>query len=106
MNDDQKLNDLQAQIDALKAKTQPKPEVVTQESENMSVGMRAGAELVGCIGGAALIGYGLDRWLDTKPWALIIMLLLGVATAFMNIWKATQNMGSAVGFKKPMDDPK
>lgn len=102
MNEDRKLSDMQAQIDALKAKTTPKADPKAEaQAESMSVGMRAGTELVGAIGGAALIGYGLDRWLDTKPWLLIVMLVLGVATGFLNVWKTTQNMGSGVGIKKP-----
>ena len=104
MGEDQKLKDLQAQIDALKQKTAPtKGDGTTADSRNMSVGMRAGTELVGAIGGAALIGYGLDRWLGTKPWGLIILLILGIFTGFMNVWKTTQGGGTAVGYKN-MDD--
>lgn len=105
MQDDQNLNDLQSQIDALRAKTEPKPvsKEASTNAESMSLGMRAGTELVGCIGGSALIGYGLDRWLGTNPWIMIVMVVLGVGAAFLNIWKATQNMGSGVGFKKPED---
>lgn len=108
MSQDPKLNDLQSQIDALREKTEPKkPSPKTEaNAESMSIGMRAGTELVGCIGGSALIGYGLDRWLGTNPWIMIVMMVLGVGAAFMNIWKATQNMGSGVGFKKPEDKPK
>jgi ATP synthase protein I len=100
-NDDQKLQDLQAQIDALKEKTEPRPEKPTAQAENMSLGMRAGTELIGAIGGSALIGYGLDRWLGTAPWIMIVLLILGVGAGFMNVWKVTQGMGSSVGFKKP-----
>jgi ATP synthase protein I len=100
--DDKKLSDLQAQIDAMKAKTNPEPDKKAEaNAEAMSLGMRAGTELVGTIGGSALIGYGLDRWLETKPWLLIVMLVLGTGAAFFNIYKTTQNGGSAVGFKKP-----
>jgi ATP synthase protein I len=107
MSDDQKLKDMQAQIDALHKKIDPKPSKdATQNAENMSVGMRAGTELVGAIGGSALIGYGIDQWLGTKPWGLIILLVLGIGAGFMNVYKTTQNMGSAVGFKKPENDPK
>ncbi|MBU6234909.1 MAG: AtpZ/AtpI family protein [Alphaproteobacteria bacterium] len=92
MNDESKLKDLQAQIDALKTKTEPKNAAGgSDESESMSVGMRAGTELVGATVGSALIGYGLDSWLGTKPWFLIIIFLLGVCAAFLNIWKITEN---------------
>lgn len=107
MNDDQKLKDLQSQIDALKERAAPKVDPKAEaNAENMSVGMRAGTELIGAILGSALIGYGLDRWLDTAPWIMIVMLVLGVGAGFLNVWKTTQNMGSAVGFKKPPQEPK
>lgn len=107
MNDEQKLQEMQAKIDALHAKIDPKPDPKAEaNAENMSVGMRAGTELIGAIGGSALIGYGLDRWWNTAPWAMMVMLLLGIATGFMNVWKTTQNMGSSVGFKKPEEPPK
>ncbi len=99
-NEKEQMEDLQSRIDALRAKTEPKPAEVTADAENMSVGVRAGTELVGAIGGAGLIGYGLDAWLGTKPWLLIVMLLLGVGAGFLNVWKTTQNMGTTVGFKK------
>lgn len=105
-NDTDKLKDMQAQIDALKLKHDPKSTKGTDDAESMNVGMRAGTELVGAIGGAALIGYGIDRWLEIKPWGLIIMLLLGVAVGFMNVWKLTQTVSSAVGYKKNNDPQK
>ncbi|MCB1538916.1 MAG: AtpZ/AtpI family protein [Alphaproteobacteria bacterium] len=98
--DDSKLKDMQAQIDALRAKTAPKPARATKDAENMSQGLRAGTELLGAIGGAGLIGYALDRWLGTTPWLLIILLILGVGTGFLNVWKTTQNIGTTVGYKK------
>lgn len=102
MSDNDKFNDLQAQIDALKGQTQPEvnTDVRSQDSESMSMGVRAGTELVGAIVVCGAIGYGLDRWLDTKPWMLILFLFLGVCTGFLNVYRVTQNLGSAVGYKK------
>ena len=97
--EDQKLQDLQAQIDAMKVKTAPKPEKVSDESEAMSLGARAGTELVGTILVSGAIGYGLDRWLGTTPWILVVMLLLGITAAFYGVYKTTQNQGTSVGFK-------
>jgi F0F1-type ATP synthase assembly protein I len=34
----------------------------------------------------ALIGYYLDKWLDTSPWLLLIFLGLGIAAAFRNLY--------------------
>lgn len=107
MNDDQKLKSLQAQIDALKAKTAPaKGDGTTADSRSLSAGVRAGTELVGATFGAALIGYGLDRWLETKPLFLIVLLLLGICAGFFNIWKLTQNQDVSQYPKKVSDNEK
>jgi len=34
----------------------------------------------------ALIGYYLDKWLDTSPWFLLIFLGFGIAAAFRNLY--------------------
>ncbi|HEY8963330.1 MAG TPA: AtpZ/AtpI family protein [Alphaproteobacteria bacterium] len=99
--DDQKLKEMQAQIDALRDKTQPKPVKRTDDSEAMSLGMRAGTELVGTILVAGAIGYGLDQLFETKPWIMVAMLVLGIIAAFYNVYKTTMNQGTSVGFKKP-----
>jgi len=101
MNDDQKLKDIQTQIDALRDKTQPKEVDRTADAEAMSLGMRAGTELVGTILVSGAIGYGLDRFFETSPWILIVMLVLGTIAGFYSIYKTTQNQESSVGFKNP-----
>tara|TARA_B100001750_G_C15513046_1_gene605002 strand:- start:1820 stop:2161 length:342 start_codon:yes stop_codon:yes gene_type:complete len=70
-----------------------------EDSESMAVGLRAGAELVTSIAAGGLIGYWLDNWLETKPIFLIAMLLLGVITGFVNVWRTTRNIGYQVGYK-------
>jgi ATP synthase protein I len=45
-------------------------------------GWAVGIEFVGTMLVCGFIGWGIDRWLDTKtPWGLIAMLLLGFAAA-------------------------
>jgi len=34
----------------------------------------------------ALIGYYLDKWLDTSPWLLLIFIGFGIAAAFRNLY--------------------
>ena len=68
------------------------------ENENMQLGIRAGTELlVGLVAGGG-IGYGLDMYFETKPFLFIAFLLLGVCSAFLNIYKITQKIGTGVGF--------
>lgn len=76
------------------------------DSESMNVGLRAGAELITSIAAGGLIGYGLDQWLSTKPIFLIAMLVLGVITGFVNVWRTIQNVGYQVGYKNLKDNKK
>ena len=34
----------------------------------------------------ALIGYYLDKWLDTSPWLFLIFVGFGIAAAFRNLY--------------------
>ena len=56
-------------------------------SQAMSVGFRVATELVAnvCVGG--LIGWQLDKWLDTGPFLLLIFLGLGVASGFWSVYR-------------------
>ena len=56
-----------------------------QSSEKIGIGMRIALELVaGVIVGAA-IGLGLDYWLGTKPWLLIVFFVVGSVAGFLNV---------------------
>ncbi|QIG79235.1 AtpZ/AtpI family protein [Stakelama tenebrarum] len=52
---------------------------------NYRLGNRVLAELIGGMVGGALIGWVLDRFLGTSPWLLLVLLFLGIASAFRNI---------------------
>ena len=85
-----------AQFKSGKSSVEAKQSDKLKDAENMNNGIRAGAELVTTIGAGALIGYGLDSWLETKPLFLIIFLLAGVCAGFFNIYRITQNIGASV----------
>ena len=92
---------LEERIKQAKAESQDKKLAERrQDAENMSNGMRAGAELIGSIGGGAFIGWLLDQWLESAPLMLIIFLLLGIVTGFVNVYRTTQNIGHAPGYSQ------
>lgn len=50
--------------------------------------VRGGAlafEFTGTIGGAAVCGWGIDRWLGTEPWGLMVLSVVGVAGGFVRL---------------------
>lgn len=97
MSDPQDIQNLQ---DKIKAARQQKAEGVKAPASDSRQGVQAGIELAGAIFISTAIGYGLDSWLGTKPAFLLIMFFFGVCTGFYNVYRLTQNMGTAVGIKK------
>ena len=59
---------------------------------------RIGTEIVVAVAVGGGIGYLIDSWLDTKPWFLIVFLLLGNAAGLWNVFRLTNNKGYAAGF--------
>lgn len=75
---------LKAAANADKARTgtvQRKPE------KGYSQGSRVLAELIAGPAGGALLGWLLDRWFGTSPWALLALMTLGIAAAFRSIFR-------------------
>jgi ATP synthase protein I len=42
-------------------------------------------------------GYVLDRWLGTSPWLLLVGLLLGIVSGFVNLFRAAGLFGREGG---------
>lgn len=53
-------------------------------------GNRVLAEMIAGPAGGALVGWLLDRWLGTAPWALLVLLALGIGVAIRNIYRISQ----------------
>ena len=45
-----------------------------------------GTNMVACTVVGLVMGYFLDRWLNTAPWMLLLWLLLGIVAGFRNIY--------------------
>ncbi len=58
-----------------------------QQASAMAIGLRVGVELVSALVVAVGIGWGLDRWLGTKPWLLALFVPIGGAAGVMNVWR-------------------
>lgn len=52
---------------------------------NYRLGSRVLSELIGGIGGGALVGWVIDRFAGTSPWGLLVLMFLGIIVAFRNI---------------------
>ncbi len=59
-------------------------------AKGMRQGNRVLTELIAGPAGGALVGWLFDRWLETAPWFLLLCMFLGIAVAFRNIYKISQ----------------
>ena len=67
----------------------------------LGFGFRIGIELVVAVVVATALGWAIDRWLGTRPWAMIVLFFLGVAAGMLNVYRAVTGVGGAVGFRQP-----
>ncbi len=87
---DSRLDALDAQLGAAHVKEAIRTGKNRAIPKGQSQGMRVVSELIGAPLGGAIVGWVLDRWLHTKPWLLLVMLLLGFAVAVRNIYKISK----------------
>ncbi len=92
---DERLKRLEAERGLSEAKVAEKA-----SKSGLNQGMRAGTDLVGGVLFGIGVGYGLDRWLDTKPWCLIIFFFLGTVAGFLNVYRSLAGYGYGVGYRK------
>jgi len=65
-----------------------KGKVIRQIASYSTLGLEMGLSVA--VG--AVIGYYLDKWLDTEPWFLIIFLLFGVVAGFRSLYRALKRL--------------
>lgn len=61
-----------------------------QESTNITgnrLALRVGSEFFSAILVGLFVGYGIDSLFGTKPWGMVVMILLGFLAGFRNIFK-------------------
>ena len=54
---------------------------------SMGIGLRVGVEMVSALAVAVGIGWWLDSYFHTKPFLLILFVLLGGAAGIANVWR-------------------
>lgn len=96
------LSDLRARI--ARIREHEAAEVRRQGRASLSGGgvvLRVGIEMAGTLAVGVAIGWGLDTWLGTKPWLMVVFLFLGGAAGILNVYRAVSNIGLAPGYRHP-----
>ncbi len=85
-----RLEALKSELGDAKARDEAEHKGKSGSGSNASAlgaGMRATSEMVAGILVGTGIGFLLDRFFGTKPWLLIIFMMLGMAAGFRNIYR-------------------
>jgi ATP synthase protein I len=83
---DGNLDRFDERLRAAKAKIAPEPRQIATSA--LGQGLRYAMEIVaGAVVGGG-IGWWIDRWLGSRPWAGLLFLLLGMAAGFVNLMRA------------------
>ena len=78
------LESLEARLAEAKARHAP-VEPIRVAGGALAQGFRYAAEIVAATAVGTAIGWQLDRWLGSKPWLLLVFMLLGLAAGFVNL---------------------
>lgn len=54
----------------------------------MNFGLRAGSQFVSAVVVGGGLGWAIDRWLGTKPFAMLILMVLMFVAAMANVWRS------------------
>ena len=107
MSDDRPSDDLARlaeRLDKARAQEREKPAGGggngAGNQQALGIGFRIGIEFVVAIIVATGLGWAFDHVLGTKPFAMIVMFFLGVATGMLNVYRALTGQGGAVGFRR------
>ncbi|MFH6781454.1 MULTISPECIES: AtpZ/AtpI family protein [Methylobacterium] len=86
-----RLKRLEMQIDRKRPAASPDPSSRQQSGQPSSLGiaMRLSTEFVAGVLAGGLLGWGCDRLLGTKPWGLIVLLVLGFAAGIYNVMRVS-----------------
>lgn len=86
-----RAGEIDQRLSEAKAQYAPKPDA-RQRGQAMGQGLRIAVELVVGVGFGAIVGWWLDGLLNTRPWLMVVMVLLGFAAGMMNIIRTAQRL--------------
>ena len=59
----------------------------------MGLAFRVAVELVSALAVGVGLGWLIDRWLGTGPWAMVVMFFFGAAAGILNVYRAVEGLG-------------
>ena len=87
------LDDLDSRLKRARRAPSADPGPAASRS-GLATALRLAAEMVSALIVGGAIGWFLDRWLDTRPWLLLVFLLFGAVAGMLNAYRAAMRMSA------------
>lgn len=94
------LDELNTRLDKARAANEPKKSSGLNEGTTYGIATRLVAELVAGLLVGVFVGWYLDRLFDTKPWLMILLIMIGAAAGIINVMRAAKQLVP----KEPQDE--
>tara|TARA_R110002096_G_scaffold435828_1_gene663713 strand:+ start:22021 stop:22395 length:375 start_codon:yes stop_codon:yes gene_type:complete len=86
------LDDLNTRVNAAREANKPKKARGLNEATTYGIATRLVAELVAGLLVGVFVGWYLDQYFGTKPWLMVVMIMLGAAAGITNVMRAAKQL--------------
>jgi ATP synthase protein I len=86
------LDDLNTRVNAARQANEPKQQGGLNEGTTYGIATRLVAELIAGLLIGVFAGWYLDQLFDTKPWLMIIFIIIGAAAGILNVMRAAKQL--------------
>jgi ATP synthase protein I len=93
------LAGLDARIKEAEARRQRDERRADERAKGLSLAFRISTELVAGVAVGVAIGWALDKWLGTRPWLMVLFVVLGFVAGIFGMYRTVSGIGHGVGFR-------
>lgn len=101
------LDELDSRLAAARQHAQdPLKQPGAEKSEKggpLGLAFRVSVEIVSAVAIGVAIGWFADEWLGTRPWLMLVFIVLGGGAGILNVYRMASGFGYAVGYQKRED---
>ena len=92
--DSQDLKDLDSRLRRVRTREEEKSSEPRAEVGQMGIAFRMATEMAAGLMVGGVLGWWIDSWLNTRPWGLLLLLVLGAAAGTRGAFREAQKWGS------------